>query len=104
MAKKNNLFCQKILSIKERNNLNNIQAIMIRDQEKQQMKGNLDVAKLVHQRKHSKVMEKKFSKMINQIMDNDDVKGGVDTQLVNKAEMEEAEDGEDGSMDSSRQP
>ena len=37
-------------------------------------------------------------------MDNDDVKGGVDTQLVNKAEMEEAEDGEDGSMDSSRQP
>ena len=39
MAKKNNLFCQKILSTKERNNLNNIQAIMIRDQEKQQLIG-----------------------------------------------------------------
>ena len=47
LGKKNNLFCQKILSIKERNSLKNIQAIMIRDQEIQQMKGNLDVAKLI---------------------------------------------------------
>ena len=47
LGKKNNLFCQKILSIKERNSLKNIQAMMIRDQEIQQMKGNLDVAKLI---------------------------------------------------------
>ena len=49
-------------------------------------------------------MEKKFSKMIAQIMDNDDIKNNVDTQLVNEAEMAEVEDGEDGSMDSSREP
>ena len=42
--------------------------MMISDIEQQQINGDLDVAKLISQRKHSKILEKKFGKMITQLL------------------------------------